>query len=160
MIGLISTIANVATSATTGAMSIYGALETKELAEEQFELQEELARRKASLEEALYGAQLNMIGVQTEGLSASQGIQLSLSQAEAELRQAQIEREKRLLEAREEIDALSLQKEMEALKKASEISATSQIQAATIKSGTKWIWYIGGAGASAALLYFTLRSRK
>jgi len=126
MLSLISTVAQIAAVGASSAVSVMGALSQKELAEESFELQEELALRKMSLEESIYASQQKLLDVQTRGIEEAQGINLSIAQVEAELRQAQVERQKKLLELSTEVETMRLQREAEAIRRGVVTPASSE----------------------------------
>ena len=154
MLSTISSLVNIVGTAATTGMEIYGAVSAQDLAERKFELEEDIARQKAAMDQMLFDSQKSLVDIQAEGIQRTQDITLSVQEAEAELRRLQIERERRLTEAQISLEQQKLQADQQ---RAVETQAgTVVVQAPVSKANYA---YIAAGAVGLAAVYFLARKK-
>jgi len=125
-LGVISTIASLAAAAANIGLTTYGTIEQIELAKEQQELQEDLARQRAALEEEMIEAQMRITEMQASGLMERQGIELDLAKAQAESARRQLERLDEIEGMRAQLEKEKIRREQEQLEFVTQLEREEQ----------------------------------
>lgn len=160
--GAFGTVANVVVQAAGVGVTAYSAYEQNKLAEEQWELQEDLQLKKAELEESLFQAQQRIVDIEAAGAEERQNIELEVERAKAESAQRQIERIQELEDMRLALEKAKIESEQEKVILYSDLEKQVAIERA--KAGELPVqqseaedsgsspWLVGGGIAAALLL--------
>jgi len=128
-LGFLDIVAGIVGIVGTGAsagVQIYGTVKTLELAEEQQELEAELARKRFELEEELVAAQSRIVDIQASGIAERQVIELEIAQMQADALREQLEMVKREQELQAQIAEERARQELERLQWAGEVESSAR----------------------------------